>query len=67
MTIFTNRCHKSVKGSGRWIKRELLEMQEGRSKEQAKYLLQVYLIIYTNRKGVDVVLVVLELVLYVEW
>ena len=46
MTIFTNRCHKSVKGSGRWIKRELLEMQEGRSKEEAKYLLQVYFIIH---------------------
>ena len=43
---FHHRCHKSVKGTGRWIKRELLEMQEGRSKEEAKYLLQVYLVIY---------------------
>ena len=35
------RCHKSVRGTSKWIKKELLEMEEGRSKEEAKQLLQV--------------------------
>ena len=36
-------CHKSVRGTGKWIKKELLEMEEGRRKEEAKHLLQVQL------------------------
>ena len=35
------RCHKSVRGTSKWVKRELLEMEEGRSKEEAKHLLKV--------------------------
>ena len=34
-------CHKRVRGTSKWIKRELLEMEEGRGKEEAKQLLQV--------------------------
>ena len=30
-----------MRGTGKWIKKELLEMEEGRSKEEAKQVLQV--------------------------
>ena len=39
--IAITRCHKSVRGTSKWVKRELLEMEEGRSKEEAKHLLKV--------------------------
>ena len=35
-------CHKRVRGMGKWIKKELVEMEEGRGKEEAKQLLQVH-------------------------
>ena len=41
-------CHKRVRGTGKWIKKELLEMEEGRSKEEAKQLLQVRYVQYVQ-------------------
>ena len=41
-------CHKRMKGMGKWIKRELLEMEEGTGKEEAKQLLQVQLELYMH-------------------